>query len=98
MTRLVYTPQSRNDLTEIGIYIAKDNPRRAVSFVRELRKQCHKITQAPQGYRSRPELGKDIRSCAFGNYIVFFQDEPGLVRIVRILHAARDIEAQFAEK
>ena len=37
MTRLVYTPQSRNDLYDIGLYIAQDNPRRVISFVRELR-------------------------------------------------------------
>ncbi|TSE25322.1 Toxin ParE1 [Tepidimonas thermarum] len=98
MTRLVYTPQSRRDLNDIGLYIARDNPRRAMSFVRELRAQCRKITQAPQAYRPRPELGEGIRSCAYGNYVVFFVEEPGLVRIVRVLHGAMDIEVQFAEK
>ena len=51
MTRLVYTPQSKKDLSDIGLYIARDNPRRAMSFVRELREQCRKITQAPKAYR-----------------------------------------------
>lgn len=83
MTRLVYTPQSRSDLNNIGLYIAKDNPRRAISYVRELRAQCRKITQAPQAYRSRPDLGKGMRSCAYGNYVVLFYEEPDLVRIVR---------------
>ena len=98
MTRLVYTPQSKKDLNDIGLYIAQDNPRRAMGFVRELREQCRKITQAPKAYRLRPELGKGLRSCAHGNYIVFFFEEPGLVRILRVLHGAMDIEAQFAEK
>lgn len=98
MTRLVYTPQSKSDLTDIGLYIARDNPRRAMSFVRQLREQCRKITQAPKAYPPRPELGEGIRSCAFGNYVVFFFEEPGLVRIVRVLHGAMNIEAQFAEK
>ena len=40
MTCLVYTPQSKKDLNDIGLYIARDNPRRAMSFVRELREQC----------------------------------------------------------
>lgn len=98
MTRLVYTPQSKKDLNDIGLYIAQDNPRRAMSFVRELREQCRKITQAPKAYRPRPELGKGLRSCACGNYIVFFFEEPGIVRIIRVLHGAMDIEAQFTEK
>lgn len=96
--RLVFLPQAETDLEAIGDYIARDNPRRAMSFVRELREQCRKITEAPQAYRPRPELGKGLRSCAYGNYVVFFFEEPGLVRIVRVLHGAMDIEAQFAEK
>jgi toxin ParE1/3/4 len=96
--RLVFLPQAETDLEAIGDYIARDNPRRAVSFVRELREQCRKITEAPKAYRPRPELGKGLRSCAYGNYVVFFFEEPGLVRIVRVLHGAMEIEAQFAEK
>lgn len=98
MTRLFYTPQSKSDLTEIGLYIAKDNSRRAVSFVRELRIQCRKISASPQAYRPRPELGKGIRSCVHGNYVILFYEEPGLARIVRVMHGAMDIEAQFAEQ
>ena len=98
MTRLVYTPQSKKDLNDIGLYIARDNPRRAMSFVRDLREQCRKITEASKAYRPRPELGKGLRSCTYGSYIVFFFEEPGLVRIVRVLHGAVDIEAQFAEE
>jgi len=98
MTRLVYTPQAKVDLINIGLFIAKDNSRRAISFVRELRMQCRKITVSPQGYRPRLELGKGMRSCAHGHYVVLFYEEPGLVRIVRVMHGAMDIEAQFAEK
>ncbi len=98
MTRLVYTPQSKKDLNTIGLYIAQDNPRRAMSFVSELRGQCRKITGAPEAYRPRPEVGRGLRSCAYGNYVVFLIHEPGLVRIVRVLHGAMDIEAQFAEE
>ncbi|WP_246072673.1 type II toxin-antitoxin system RelE/ParE family toxin [Extensimonas perlucida] len=79
----------------IGDYIARDNPRRAASFVRELRAQCRKLTQSPQAYKPRPELGKGMRSCAHGNYLVVFYEEAGLVRIVL---GAMDIEAQFATK
>jgi len=98
MMRLVYPPQSKKDLDDIGMYIAQDNPRRAIRFVHELREQCRKITQSPKAYRPRPQLGTGLRSCAHGNYIVFFFEEPGLVRIVRVLHGAMDIEAQFAKK
>ena len=95
--RFVFLPQAETDLEAIGDYIARDNPRRAASFVCELRGQCRKITEAPKAYRPRPELGKGLRSSAYGNYLVLFCEEPGLVRIVRVLHGAMDIEALFAE-
>lgn len=97
MTRLVYSPQSRKDLNDIGMYIAYDSPRQAIRFVRAVREQRRKITEAPRAYRPRPELGEGLRSCAYGNYVVFFYEEPGLVRIVRVLHGAMDINALFTE-
>lgn len=97
MIKLAYTPQSRNDLTDIGLYIARDNPARAISFVQELRTQCRKIVQSPHSYRSRPELGKGIRSCAYGNYVIFFKIDDAVLRIIRVLHGAMDSEARFDE-
>ena len=70
--RLIFLPQAETDLEAIGDYIARDNPRRAMSFVRELRAQCRKIAKAPKAYRPRPELGPGLRSCPYGNYLVLF--------------------------
>ena len=62
--QLLITPLAAFDLEEIGDYIAQDNPMRAVSFVTDLRAQCEKICLNPAGYRRRPELSDDLRSCA----------------------------------
>ncbi len=95
--RSILGPLAEEDLESIGDYIARDNPRRAVSFVRELRAQCLKIARSSQGYRRRPELGETMRSCAYGNYIIFFIEEEDVVRILRVLHGSMDIEAKFSE-
>lgn len=81
MIRLEFSPEAEQDLESVGDYIAKDNPRRAASFVRELKAQCCKITNAPKGYRERPELGQGIRFCAYGNYVVFFTKSPVLYEL-----------------
>ena len=94
--RLTLTPLAEQDLEAIGDYIAGDNPTRAVSFIRELRDQCQRIAANPPGYRLRPELGDDIRSCAHGNYVIFFMATPEEVTIIRVLHGARDIAAILA--
>ena len=95
MTRLEFLPQAERDLETIGDYIAKDSPRKAISFVRELRAQCVKITRSPQGYRQRTEFQENLRSCAYGNYVIFFTIRADALLIVRILHGAMDIESQF---
>ena len=95
--RVIFTRLAERDLEDIGDYIARDNPRRALSFILELRRQCGKIAEAPQAYRRRPELGEGIRSCAHGNYVIFFREDRDGLGIVRILHGAMDIEARFAD-
>lgn len=89
--RLLITPLAAQDLEEIGDYIAQDNPRRAVSFINQIKAQCHKICLNPEGYRRRPELSEKLRSCAFGRHVIFFESNPKQVLIVRVLHGARDL-------
>ena len=89
--QLLITPLAAFDLEEIGDYIAQDNPMRAVAFVAQLRAHCEEICLNPEGYRRRPELSDDLRSCAHGNYVIFFEPTTDQVTIVRILHSARDI-------
>jgi toxin ParE1/3/4 len=89
--RLLITPLAAQDLEEIGDFIAQDNPQRAHSFISELRMQCAKICLNPAGYRLRPEFTNNLRSCAHGNYVIFFENLQDQVTIIRILHGARDI-------
>ena len=96
--RVSISPLAERDLESIGDYIADDNPGRAVSFVSEIRGQCDKIANAPRAYRLRPELGEGIRSCAHGSYVIFFVATKTLVTVVRVLHGAMDIPAQFADE
>jgi toxin ParE1/3/4 len=94
--RVAVSPLAEEDLEGIGDFIARDDPARAVSFVAELREQCAIIARAPKAYRLRPELGDAIRSCAYGNYVIFFTAGDAQVTIVRVLHGAMDIPAHFA--
>ena len=83
--RVLISPLAERDMETIGDYIAGDNPARALSFVEELRAQCDTIAKAPQAYRSRPELGEGMRSCAYGNYVLFFTVATAQLSIVRVL-------------
>ena len=64
--------------------------------MRELRSQCGKVAALPETFRLRHELGEDIRSCAYGRYVIFFTAGVHEITIIRVLHGARDLPALFS--
>lgn len=94
---VTFSPRAREDLMEIGDYIAKDSRANALRFVSQLREQCVRIGRAPLGYASRADLAPGLRMAPLGNYVVFFRFRfrDGTVRIERVLHSARDLLAVF---
>ena len=91
----VFSPLAETDLEEIGDYIARDNPRRALTFIRELRERCTQITHHPEAAPLRPEFGVDLRLVPFGRYLIFYTVSAKAVRIERILHGARQLQELF---
>jgi toxin ParE1/3/4 len=92
---VILSALAEQDLESIADYIAVDSPTRAESFVDELLVQCQRIAQNPLGYRLRPELLEGVRSCAYGNYVIFFDVDAEDIVVVRILHGARDFPTVF---
>jgi toxin ParE1/3/4 len=93
--RIVFSALAERDLEEIADYIAEDNPQRAATFIAELRVHGRTIAAAPLAWPARPELGAGIRASLHGRYVIFFREDAGHLLIVRILHGARDLSAQF---
>jgi len=88
--QVVITQKAREDLIGIGDYIAKDNMAAAAGFVLKLKNRCESIALAPQGYRSRPEFGPDMRSVVMQSYIIFYKLAEDRIRIMRIVHGSQD--------
>lgn len=79
------------DLEQIADYIAKDNPQRALSFVRELREKCFNLGCMPKAYPLVSRYEKfGIRKRVHGNYLIFYRIETERVVILRVLNSARD--------
>ena len=93
--RCKFSRLADSDLEEIADYIARDNPRRALSFVRELRERCKKIASFPNAARLRPEIGEGIRTVAHGRYVICYTVQPGEVRIERIVQGGRNLPELF---
>ncbi len=89
--KVSFSPVARDDLLEIALYIAQDNPARALSFVEELEGKCTALGSAPGIGTARPELGEGIRMLPHGRYLIFYRQTLRALRIERIMHSARDI-------
>jgi plasmid stabilization system protein ParE len=92
--KLVLTDEARADLVRIADWIARDNPRRAVTFIDELEAHCAQIPKSPLAYPLVPgHEGNGLRRAVHGNYLIFYRVESGQVVVIHILHGARDFEA-----
>lgn len=88
---VAFAGEAEADLEGIGDFIARDNPSRAVSFVRELREQCAALGRMPEAFpvvcRRR---GASIRRRPYRGYLIFYEVQERTTFVVRILHGARD--------
>jgi toxin ParE1/3/4 len=91
MAGYVLLRRAQADLREIRDYILRDNPNRSVSFVEELLVRCQLLADNARIGRARSELGHGLRSFPHGNYLIFYRAAKQGVRIVRVLHGARDV-------
>lgn len=89
--RVTFSDAARDDLVDIAVYIAQDSPARALTFVDEIEEHCRKLARTPNIGAPRTELGKDLRMLPHRRYLTFYRVEDNHVRILRILHSARDI-------
>ncbi len=95
--RVEFSRFVEGDLEEIADWIAGDNPRRAVSFLREFREAFRRIGAGPLLYPLRPDIREDARLAVVGRYVILFRidDEAEVVRIERVLFGGCDLRPWF---
>lgn len=95
MAKYSITAIAEDDLQEIFDYIAQDNIQSASKLHANFLETFRKIAQMPQIGRLREEFGKEIRSLALKNYVIFYVEASSKVIISRVLHGARNIQSDF---
>jgi plasmid stabilization system protein ParE len=89
-----FTESARADLQQIGMYIARDNPRRSVTFVRELLARCHALADMPRAFPLVPRYEHTgVRRRRHGEYLIFYHASADTVDILHVLNGAMDYEA-----
>ena len=93
--RLEISSFIEGDLDDIASYIAQDNPRRAVTFIQDIRAKFLDLQRNPLLYQLRPDIGEEARMATVGNYAILFRITGETVRIERATYGGRDLPAMF---
>ncbi|MDO4706613.1 MAG: type II toxin-antitoxin system RelE/ParE family toxin [Comamonadaceae bacterium] len=93
MVKLVWTRPAAADRRELRAYIAQDNPSAALALDALIAEKVARLLEHPQ--LGRPGRVPGTRELvAHRNYIVIYDVSDELVRVLRVLHAARQWPAQ----
>lgn len=91
---LELTATAEADLEAIGDHIARDNPQRAISFLRELLRSCLELTEFPAAWPLVPRYRQQgIRRRVHGRYLIFYRIATDRIIVLHILNGAMDIDA-----
>jgi toxin ParE1/3/4 len=80
---------------QIWEYIADDSEAQADNFINRVNRQFELIMQHSAMGRARDELASSLRSFPFERYVIFYIATSYGIDVVRILHDAQDVAAQF---
>ena len=90
--RFVLTPEARSDLESILLYIAEDSPDAAERVRLELYEGLQKLARFPGlGHYHDELLSRKYRFWNFYSYVVVYAWEARPIRVVSIVHGARDL-------
>jgi len=90
--KLIWSPAARDDLHDIVVFIARDNPNHAMSFGYELISETDRLHEFPELGRIVPEYRNDcIREIIFRPYRIVYRinRERKLCEIARVWQSGR---------
>ena len=96
-----FSPQAWDDMRAIVAYIATDNPDAAERFVPALEETYAQLEALPSMGSIRHFGRKDLQGVriipvtGFEHYLLFYTVRRTRVKVLRILHAARDFPTIF---
>ena len=90
---LIFTAKAEADLENIADHIAAESPRRALSFISELRSAVLSLATFPNAYPLVPRFERHgVRRKSYGDYLIFYTVELNRLVILHILHGTQDYE------
>ncbi|MEH2420537.1 MAG: type II toxin-antitoxin system RelE/ParE family toxin [Nostoc sp.] len=89
MGRFIRTAKTEEDLIEIWIYIAADNPTASDRLLYQIDTKCQMLADNPERGQARPDIAPGLRYFSVGRYLIFYQNISKGIEIVRVVHGAK---------
>jgi toxin ParE1/3/4 len=94
MKRFILTPRAQQDVNDIWDYIANDSIEAAGRVLDALENAMIKLAKNPGIGHRRDELtGNRHRLLLVYSYLIVYRHETKPLQIIRVLHAARDVQS-----
>jgi toxin ParE1/3/4 len=92
-----YTRRARDDLLDIWLHIAADDPGAADAAFARIEARIAVLADFPELAPLRPEIAPGARVLVARPYLILYRalPLPEGVQVVRVLHGARDIDADL---
>ncbi len=91
MPQVNRSDQAELDLIDILVHLGRHSPAVANRFADEVERKCQLLAQFPGMGTARDDLRPGLRAFAVGSYVIFYQTADDGIRILRILHGARNL-------
>ncbi len=101
MAKALWTPEAREDLKAIALYIGRKNgrPATAARIAREIKAKCDEYATV-SARRSligthRPELGENHRVFSYKRWVIIFHPADLGIEVLRVVDGAQDYPTLF---
>jgi antitoxin ParD1/3/4/toxin ParE1/3/4 len=99
MNKYQFTREALQDLDELWLYIAHDNPDAADRIVANILDACGRLGEMPGLGHTREDLTeRPVRFWPVGRYLVIYRPDRTPIDIIAVLHGARDVPRVLTER
>ena len=89
------TAQADEDLIDLWVYIAQDNPDAADHLLDEFENKFALLAGQPRLGAARSDIAPGLRHFPAGNYLILYRETDDGIEVVRVVHGARRLSNLF---